>query len=112
METTMIGTTLNKQEIYVPKDATETKTDKLWSQLQFNYFSVIAFTLTVSSCLGGITAMFIHQNEAPIWQLSIAIFASMFNNLTAIASTPIRWVVGSFITSVSVNILLILLNIF
>jgi hypothetical protein len=81
-----------------------------WSELEFNYYSIIVFTLTVSSCIGGAAAAFILSTNAPTWQLAICAGVSMFNNSTAIGHAPVKWVIGSFITSMVLNILLIAIN--
>ncbi len=67
-------------------------------------------TITIGSILGGISAMYIFQNDAPIWQLGITMSISMANNVAAIGQAPARWVVNLFALCVVLNLLMIVIN--
>lgn len=84
--------------------------DRWIEKLNFSYFSIIAMTITIGSILGGFAAMTILQNDAPIWELGIAMALSMANNVVGIGQAPIKWVVNLFFLCVGVNSLLIIIN--
>ena len=83
----------------------------LMDKLKFNYFGMIAMTITIGSILGGLTAMYIFQNNAPTWELGICMAGAMANNVSAIGQAPAKWVANIFVISTLINILLILVNI-
>lgn len=84
----------------------------LWiEKLKFSHFGIISMTILIGSIVGGITAMYIFKNNAPIWQLSLCMAASMANLVAAISQAPTKWVVNLFITCMVVNTVLILANI-
>jgi hypothetical protein len=85
--------------------------EKLIKKAEFSYFGLISLTISVGSILGGIAAMYVFQNDAPIWQLGIAMSSSMANNVAAIGQAPARWIVNLFTLCVLANVLLILLNV-
>jgi len=84
--------------------------DSLIKKLEFSYFGLIAMTILIGSIIGGIAAMFIFQNNAPIWQLAICMGFAMANNVAAIGQAPTRWVANIFIATFLVEALLIIIN--
>lgn len=84
--------------------------EKLIKKAEFSYFGLISLTITVGSILGGVAAMFIFQNDSPIWQLGIAMSLSMANNVLAIGQAPAKWIVNLFSACVILNLLLIAIN--
>ena len=80
-------------------------------KLNFSYFGIISMTILIGSIMGGIAAMFILKNDAPIWQLGICMASAMANNVAAIGQAPTKWVVNLFLACLSINIILILLNV-
>jgi hypothetical protein len=68
-------------------------------------------TILVGSILGGIAAMYILKNDAPIWQLGICMSSTIANNVAAIAQAPTKWVINLFLTCLAINIIFILLNV-
>ncbi len=83
---------------------------KLIKKAEFSYFGLIAMTITIGSILGGISAMYIFQNDAPIWQLGIVMSVSMANNVAAIAQAPAKWIVNLFTLCVLLNLLMTVIN--
>jgi len=83
---------------------------KLIEKAQFSYFGIIAMTITIGSILGGVAAMFVFQNDAPTWQLGVAMMVSMANNVAAIGQAPTKWVVNIFALCVVLNLLIIAIN--
>lgn len=79
-------------------------------KLNFSYFGLISMTITIGSIIGGIAAMNILSNDAPIWQLAICMSLAMANNVAAIGQAPIKWLFNIFVLSTVVNSLLILAN--
>ena len=84
--------------------------DRFIESIRFSYFGIICITGLVGSCLGGITAMYVLQDHAPIWQLCINIYITMASNIAAIGQAPLKWVVGIFSLSVLTNIVLLLVH--
>lgn len=85
---------------------------KLITKLNFSYFGLIAMTISIGSIIGGIAAMYIFQNDAPIWQLGLCMAGAMANNVAAIGQAPTRWVVNIFLVNFVISSLLILINAF
>ena len=84
--------------------------ETLIKKAEFSYFGLIAMTISIGSILGGISAMYVFQNDAPIWQLGITMSISMANNVAAIGQAPVRWVVNLFALCVVLNLLMIVIN--
>lgn len=85
--------------------------DNWIKKLNFSYFGIISMTILVGSILGGIAAMYILKNDAPIWQLGICMSSTIANNVAAIGQAPTKWVVNLFFTCLAINIIFILLNV-
>lgn len=83
---------------------------KLIQKLEFSYFGLIAMTISVGSIMGGIAAMYIFENDAPIWQLGLCMAGAMANNVSAIGQAPTRWVFNIFMANLFISTLLILIN--
>ena len=79
-------------------------------RISFNYFGIISMTILIGSILGGIGAMYILKNNAPIWELGLCMAGAMANNVAAIGQAPTKWVVNLFIVSSVISVLLILVN--
>lgn len=84
---------------------------RLIESLHFSYFGLISMTILIGSCLGGITAMYVLKDNAPIWQLCINIYLTMASNIAAIGQAPTKWVVNTFLISVLANIVLLLAHV-
>ena len=84
--------------------------DAFLKKLNFSYFGLISMTITIGSILGGLTAMQIFENDAPIWQLAICMSAAMANNVAAIGQAPIKWLFNTFCITTVLNALLLLVN--
>lgn len=113
METTIntSGTVINTVQKTTATPAAATGYDRWIEKLKFSYFSIIAMTITIGSILGGVAAMFVLQNNAPIWELGVCMAVSMANNVACLAQAPTKWVVNLFLLCVGVNALLILINV-
>jgi hypothetical protein len=85
--------------------------NKLMDKLQFSYYGLISMTILIGSILGGIAAMYIFENDAPMWQFIFCLGFSMVNNVFAISQAPVKWVFNTFVLTVLINVLLILINI-
>lgn len=83
---------------------------RLIKNLEFSYFGLIAMTITIGSVIGGIAAMYIFQNDAPIWQLGLCMAGAMANNVAAIGQAPTKWVVNIFALNFVVATFFILIN--
>ncbi len=84
--------------------------NKLIDKLQFSYFGLISMTILIGSILGGVAAMYVFENNAPMWQFILCLGFSTMNNVFAISQAPVKWVFNTFVLTVVVNILLIILN--
>lgn len=81
-------------------------------KLNFSYFGIISMTILIGSIIGGVAAMFILKNNAPIWQLAACMGVAMANNVAAIGQAPTKWVINLFLACAGINTLLILINLF
>jgi hypothetical protein len=84
--------------------------DQLIKKLEFSHFSVISMAILIGSCLGGIAAMFVFQNGAPLWQFVLGLAFAMANLVACIAQAPTKWVVTLFLASLVVNSALLIIN--
>jgi hypothetical protein len=77
-------------------------------EAKFNYFAVISMAILIASIWGGITAMVILENNAPIWVLCVNIYITMASNIASIGQAPVKWVVNLFALSMLVNLAIVL----
>ena len=106
--TTLTKTYINQNTSSV---SVKERYNKLMDKLQFSYFGLISMTILIGSITGGIAAMYIFENNAPMWQFIFCIGFSTMNNVFAISQAPVKWVFNTFVLTVFVNGLLILINI-
>ncbi len=85
--------------------------NKFIEDLKFSHFGLISMAILIGSCMGGISAMYVFENQAPLWQFIIGLTFSMANLVACIAQAPTKWVFNLFILSLLVNSILILVNI-
>jgi ABC-type multidrug transport system permease subunit len=109
METTLKSSTVNLATNRT-KQVSNSWYANLISKLEFSYFGLIAMTITIGSILGGLSAMQILSQDAPIWQLGLVMAGAMANNVSAIGQAPTKWVVNLFTLSSLISILFILTN--
>jgi hypothetical protein len=104
--------TLNRTYASTPaKTKSQTSAyDKWLEKLKFSYFGIISMTISIGSILGGIAAMAVFENDAPIWQLALCMGVSMANNVACIGQAPFKWMMNLFFLCVAVNTLLITVN--
>ena len=86
--------------------------NQLIKKAEFGYFGIMSMVILIGSCWGAIAAMMIFQNHAPIWEVGVAIAATMAANAAAIGQAPVKWLINLFIASMLINTLLILINVF
>jgi hypothetical protein len=77
-------------------------------EAKFNYFAVISMAILISSIWGGITAMVILENNAPIWVLCVNIYITMASNIASIGQAPVKWVINLFTLAMLVNLIIVL----
>lgn len=85
--------------------------DRLIEKLKFNHFALISMAILIGSCAGGIAAMYIFQSGAPFWQFLLGLCISMANLIACIAQASTKTVFTLFMSSVVVNLLLVLSHI-
>lgn len=78
------------------------------AEAKFNYFALISMCILVASIWGGITAMVVLENNAPIWALCVNIYITMASNIASIGQAPVKWVINLFVASMLVNLALVL----
>ena len=114
METTLKQQSMMHSTVHAVNQAASNVSDNAYNRfldkLSFSYFGVISMTITIGSILGGLAAMFIFQNDAPIWQLAVCMAISMANNVAAIGQAPFKWVANIFILATIIDVLLIVVN--
>ena len=93
------------------KHAQSTFYSRLIEKLHFSYFGLISMTILIGSAFGGIAAMYILKDNAPVWQLCINIYITMASNIASIGQAPTKWVVNLFGLSVVANLLLLLAHV-
>jgi len=81
---------------------------RFMAEAKYNYFAVISMSILVASIWGGLTAMVILENNAPIWVLCINIYITMASNIASIGQAPVKWVVNLFALSIVANLAIIL----
>lgn len=109
METTLKSNALNLTANHSKQVSTGWYANFI-SKLEFSYFGLIAMTITIGSILGGLSAMQILSQDAPIWQLGLVMAGAMANNVSAIGQAPTKWVVNLFTLSTVISILFIIVN--
>ncbi len=85
--------------------------DRFIEKLKFSHFALISMAILIGSCAGGIAAMFVFQSGAPFWQFVLGLSISMANLITCIAQASTKTVFTIFVSSILVNIILVLSNI-
>lgn len=86
--------------------------NKFIEDLKFSHFGLISMAILFGSIMGGIAAMYVFENQAPMWQFILGLGVSMANLVASIAQAPTKWVFNLLVLSVIVNIGLILANSF
>lgn len=84
--------------------------NQLIEKLTFSYFGLISMTILIGSIMGGLAAMKIFENNAPIWQLGLVMASAMANNVSAIGQAPTKWVLNLFVVSMVISVLLFVIN--
>jgi hypothetical protein len=77
-----------------------------------NQYGIMTLAITAGSCLAGIAAMFILQNDAATWQLGTVAATAMGSNAMAIGQAPFKTFAWSFIISAIVSAIFIAINVF
>ncbi|MGC6470852.1 MAG: hypothetical protein ACON4E_06250 [Flavobacteriales bacterium] len=80
-----------------------------WEKLEFYRFSIMMFTITVSTAIGSIAVYYLfeqHQNSF-FYPLALVVSLAMASNTAAIAQSPIKWVILLFLVSTFLSILMI-----
>lgn len=86
------------------------KINSIFEQLEFYRYGVMAMTLTAGSCWGSAAVLFMAKNDAPMWEIAACAAISMGANSMAIALAPMKILMWTFVASVIVNGLLIVVN--
>ncbi len=90
---------MKAQEI---KESTWMKLENLATQYRFG---VIAITLLIIGCLGGVTMNY--GAALHIWSLIAVIIPTMTTLSLLLAVAPMRWILNAFIVTVLVDIMVI-----
>lgn len=84
------------------KQSTWTKLEKLANQYRFG---VIAISLLIIGCLGGITMNY--GAALHIWSLIAVVIPTMTTLSLLLAVAPMRWILNAFIVTLLVDLLVI-----
>ncbi len=84
--------------------------DKFVERIENSYFFVISMIVLISSSLGGVTLMCIHQKHGGDNEMMFTVCVAMATNIACIVQTPMKWTFNLFIISLLVNSFLLLLN--
>ncbi len=107
---TTLAKTYNQTQTIDKSTTGLTRYEKFIKKMEFNHFALISMAILIGSCLGGIAAMYIFQNDAPFWQFALGLSISMANLVACISQAPTKWVVNLFGASLLINALLLLTN--
>ncbi len=107
-----IAKTFNQSQSNSNELSLSTRYNKLIEDLKFSHFGLISMAILVGSIMGGIAAMFVFENHAPLWQFIVGLTFSMANLVASIAQAPTKWVFNLFVLSLLVNSILIIANSF
>lgn len=107
-----IAKTFNQTHSNTSETSLSARYNKLIEDLKFSHFGLISMAILVGSIMGGIAAMSVFENQAPLWQFIVGLTFSMANLVASIAQAPTKWVFNLFVISVLVNSILILANSF
>lgn len=83
---------------------------RLIKKLEFSYFALIAMSILISSCLGGITTMQIFEHNAPILQFILSVSSTMAVLVGCLSQVSTKWIVNLFSLSILVNTVLLIIN--
>lgn len=92
--------TLNSTRLYT----------RLINRLEFSYFGLIAMSILISSCLGGITTMQIFETDAPLIEFILSVSFTMALLVACLSQAPTKWIVNLFALSILVNTVLLIIN--
>lgn len=83
---------------------------RLIKRLEFSYFGLIAMSILISSCLGGITTMQIFEHDAPLIEFILSVSFTMTVLVACLSQAPAKWIVNLFTLSILVNTVLLIIN--
>ena len=93
------------KEISVSKEG---RYQRFLAEAKYNYFAVISMSILIASIWGGLTAMVILENNAPIWILCANIYITMASNIASIGQASVKWVINLFALSILINLAIVL----
>ncbi len=85
--------------------------DRFIEKLKFNHFALISMAILIGSCAGGIAAMYVFQAGAPFWQFLLGLSISMANLIACISQASTKTVFTLFMSSIALNLILVLSHI-
>ena len=92
-----------KEGVEIKTEGLTNRYNKFIESLQPNYFGLISMAILIGSIIGGIAAMYIFEDDAPLWQFALCLGFSMANNVFAIAQAPIKLIWNTFMLTIIVN---------
>ena len=85
---------------------------RLVEKLHFSYFGLISMNILIGSIIGGISAMYVFENHAPLWEFVLCLTVALASLVASISQASTKWVLNLAITNLVVNTILILINAF
>lgn len=80
-----------------------------WEEMEFYRFSIMMFTITFGTALASVSIYYLFELKQSTYFIPVAIvaFFAMGANASAIAQSPLKWVVSIFTSSVILSIFFI-----
>ncbi|PBQ33734.1 hypothetical protein CNR22_18760 [Sphingobacteriaceae bacterium] len=107
---TTLTKTYNPSHSNAQTDHSATFYARLIKKLEFSYFGLIALSILISSCLGGITTMQIFEHDAPLIEFILSVSFTMAVLVACLSQAPAKWIVNLFTLSILVNTVLLIIN--
>jgi len=80
-----------------------------WQEMEFYRFSIMMFTITFGTALSSISIYYLFELKQDVYDIPVALVAlfAMGANASAIAQSPLKWVVGIFLSSIVLAVVFI-----
>ena len=87
------------------------QSEEYWEEIEFQRYGIMPISITAQSCLGSIAVGYLlaMQNMDHLVFVSIVAMVTMCANAIVIAQQPMKLVLGSFVISMLVSFILLLM---
>lgn len=80
---------------------------EFWQNLEFYRFGIVAWTLAIVACFGGMGAGLFVDGSSQL-EITMVAASTMATLLTILVVAPIRWVISVGITAILINALIMI----